>query len=376
MSGGPDTPGTEARSSAGLETARLHLADLPECIDMARRSFDQFAGDAGTGAVANWFDARISNNPWQRGLDGIGLGIRDGTRLIAFRAMFAQPWWINGRPTVIAFAAHTCIEPGYRGCGLGGRLIAASRDFADLTGSTSAGSLTQKVYKKQGFEAVGGESNDFFRLRASYEGSMKSRLGGALGQVVGGLCDAFTRGPEAALGGARGFRLEEPRLCSAEFDELWERSRAGFASCLERSSRYLNWRLFEHPTQPLSLVALRDASDRLRGYGIWHEVKYSKHVSCAVLRDLFCAKDDEEGLRAALFLIIRHWRRLGMTWVSLEVASKRLTRLFESLGYERQPSIGNRYHLHSRQVLKRETLADWFRSGLDGDYFDTRPSPQ
>jgi hypothetical protein len=286
--------------------------------------------------------------------------------------MAAQPWWIDGRSTVIAFAAHTCIEPSHRGHGLGSRLIASSRKFAEITGSTTAGNITQKVYRKRGFVAIGGEGNDFFRLRTSYVGSLQSRLGSTLGRALGGAADALSGDTGRHLDAAREFCLQPVTSCNDEFDELWARARGGYASCLERSSRYLNWRVFDFPTHPLSMLALRDRHGLLRGYGIWHEQRYSKYVSCAVLRDLFVAQDDEAALRHFLFLVIRHWRRLGMTWANLEVASERLTPLFASLGYEHIPSIGNRYHVHSQQALNRATLAGWFRSGLDGDYFDTR----
>lgn len=358
--------------TADSDVARLQLRDMPDCIDIVSRCFDCFEGDAN--AARNWFVSRIANNPWQQMLDGIGLGVRHRGVLIAFRAMFAQPWWIEGRTTVMAFGAHTCVEPAYRGYGLGGKLIAASREFASLTGSTSAGNITQGIYRKHGFATVGDAGNDFFRLRASYVGSLQSRLGSALGLALGGAIDTLSIGADRKLGGARGFRLEPVTSCTSEFDELWSRARAGYGSCLERTSRFLNWRLFEFPTHPLALVALRDGHDRLRAYGIWHQVRYSKHVSCAALRDLFVANDDEEARLSFMFLIIRHWRRLGITWVSLEVSTDRLTDLFKSLGYQRIPSIGNRYHVHSRHALSRATLDGWFRSGLDGDYFDTRPS--
>lgn len=373
MTAGIRGPADSAESSTSLEIVRLQQTDVPACIDIARRSFDQFDGDQD--AVANWFDARITHNPWQLALGGIGLGVRERGKLIAFRAMFAQPWWIEGRSTVIVFAAHTCIEPAYRGCGLGGQLIAASRAFSEVTGSTTAGNITQKVYRKQGFVAIGGEGNDFFRLRASYVGSLQSRLGSKLGRLAGSVADRLSASVEGRLGAVHGFRLASVVRCSEEFDDLWARARSGYTSCLERSSQYLNWRLFDFPTHALSLLALRDEHDRLRGYGIWHQLKYSEHVSCAVLRDLFGAIDDDESLRAFLALAIQHWRSLGISWVNLEVASHRLTRLFASLGCEQMPSIGNRYHVHSRQALSQEVLDGWFRSGLDGDYFDIR-APQ
>ena len=371
MTGGGGPSAVKGSLSTELAICRLHLNDLPDCIDIAHRSFEHFNGNADS--VRGWCNARITHNPWQRALDGIGLGVRDGGKLIAFRAMFAQPWWINGKSTTIAFAAHTCIEPAHRGHGLGGKLIAASRDFADLTGSTTAGDITQKMYRKQGFYAVGGEGNDFFRLRASYVGSMQSRLGGALGRVVGSVFDVLSTGSKQKFDIGRDWWIENLSHCSSEFDNLWMEAKIGYTSCLERSSRYLNWRLFEFPTHPLSLIALRDGRGQLRGFAVWHEIRYSKNVSCAVLRDLFVPENDDLAMRTIIHLAIRQWRRLGMTWVSLEVASTWLTRHFTSLGFEPIPSNGNRYHIHSRQAFDRATLEGWFRSGLDGDYFDTKP---
>lgn len=357
-----------ARPAAAFEFSLLRTQDIPDCVEIVRRAFAEFDGESD--AIANWFDARITHNPWQRALDGIGLGARDGGRLIAFRAMSAQPWWIEGKSTVIAFMANTSVDSAYRGCGLGGKLIANSRECAELTGTTTAGNITQKVYRKQGFVAIGGEGNDFFRLRASYVGSVQSRIGSKLGRLTGRVADTLSAGVERRLGTVRGFRLASVARCSEEFDDLWARARSGYTSCLERSSQYLNWRLFDFPTHPLSLLALRDEGGCLRGYGIWHQLKYSEHVLCAVLRDLFVAIDDDDAVRAFLALAIQHWRDLGITWVNLEVASNRLTRLFASLGCEQMPSIGNRYHVHSRQALSQEVLDGWFRSGLDGDYFD------
>jgi GNAT superfamily N-acetyltransferase len=355
---------------AALQVSRLRHQDIEACICVACASFDHFEHDADV--LRHWFEARVTRNPWQQAIDGIGVGIRHRGRLIAFRAMFAQPWWLEGRETVLAFAAHTSIDPAFRGAGLGSRLIAASRECAEITGSTSAGDITQKVYRKQGFFAIGGEGNDFFRLRVSYVGSMKSRLGAALGQWAGRACDALGTGVEVNLRDDRGFLLESVDRCDPEFDELWLRARAGYPSCLERSSRYLNWRLFDAPTHPLALLALRDVSRRLRAWGVWHELRYSRHVSCAVLRDLFVAVDDDVALDAFLRQAILHWRRCGLAWANLEVASPHMTQRFRAAGYEHVPSIGNRYHVHSRQPLAESTAGQWFRSGLDGDYFDTR----
>ena len=355
---------------AGLEVVRLRLEDIEDCIRLARASFEHFEHD--DDALRQWFAARVIGNPWQSAIDGMGVGARHEGRLVAFRAMFAQPWWLEGRETVVAFAAHTSIDPVYRGAGLGSRLIAASRDCARITGSTTAGDITQKVYRKRGFDAIGGAGNDFFRLRVSLGGSMASRLGAALGRPVGRLCDALLPGATQGLRGGHGFVIEPVVRCDAAFDALWARVRTGQTSCLVRSSHYINWRVFDQPTHPLALLALRDGDGRLRAWGAWHEQRYSAHVSSAVLRDLVVPEDDVAAQDAFLREAILHWRRRGMSWASLEVASPRLTQRFAELGFERLPSIGNRYHVHAQPPLAPSTLTGWFRSGLDGDYFDTR----
>jgi hypothetical protein len=73
-----------ASDSEALQVVRLRHEDIEDCIDLARGAFDQFADDADP--VRQWFDARVTNNPWQQAIDGIGVGIRHHGRLIAFRA--------------------------------------------------------------------------------------------------------------------------------------------------------------------------------------------------------------------------------------------------------------------------------------------------
>lgn len=365
--------GDAAAARDALEIVRLQPQAIDECVELVRTAFEEFAGSPEV--VRHWFEARVLNNPWQASLDGVGVGARDQGRLVAFRAMFGQPWWLRGQPVVAAFAAHTAIDPAYRGAGLGGRLVAASREFADLTGSTTAGAVTQKIYRRQDFVAIGGDSNDFFQLRVSYAGSLRSRLGGVAGGLAGQIADRLHAGAERSLVAGAGFVLAPMTRCTPEFDLLWVQGRDAYGSCLERSSRYLNWRLFEQPTQALALLGLRDRNARLRAYGVWHEQAYSEHVRCAVLRDLFCAAGDAEAVDAFLREAVLHWRALGISWARLEVAAPALTQRFSELGFERLASNGNRYQVHHRQPLAAATVHDWYRSGLDGDHFDTR-SPE
>ena len=343
--------------------------DLAECIELAGEGFEALANQRA--AVEQWFECRLRRNPWQTALPGFGVGIREpGGRLMGFRAMFAQPWWLDGRSTIVAFAAHTVVSSKARGRGLGGQLIDASRAFAAITGSTSAGDVTQRVYQHQGFAAIGGQDNGFFRFRCGYAGSMASRLGPWLGRMVGAVLDLRLATSLRGLTSVRDLQLTDVDRCGTEFDALWQQVRQHEMSCLERSSRYLNHRLFEAPTVALRLSALRERSLRLRAAAVWTTLSYSRYVRAAVLRDVICPVDDGPALRTLIGHLARRWRAEGLTWVNIESAAPALIDLWTELGYERLPSHGNRYWVHADPPLSAHQLERWHRSGLDGDYFD------
>ena len=355
----------------GLEVVTLTEADIAACVELVRSGFEEFQ-DRGP-AIRAWFDARIVHNPWQAALPGLGVGIRDGHGLIGFRAMFAQPWWLSGQSVVVAFAAHTAVDPRFRGQGLGTQLIDASRAVAVVSGSTSAGVVTQKAYQRLRFEPIGGSDNGFFSTRASYFGSLQRRLGPRMGKPLARLFDLRLCWRDRSLGATAGHWLESMTRCDDEVDRLWVRCRTFQASCLERSSRYLNWRIFERPTHPLCLSAMRDRAGSLRALAVWTTTSYAEGIESAVLRDLMWPADEDDTVRRLLKLLVAHWRSTGITWVSLEVSSEPLAKLFRALGYTSLPSNGNRYWIHSNTPLAEPVRRQWFRSGLDGDYFDVQP---
>ncbi|BBL60303.1 GNAT family N-acetyltransferase [Methylomonas koyamae] len=360
-------PETVTDTADPFQFRTLQPEDIGECIRIAIANFDEFRDHPQY--ISQWFERRIVHNPWQSSLPGPGVGVWHGSRLIGFRAMFAQPWWLNGKSTVIAFCANTSVDQQYRGKGLATQLISETKNFSAITGSVTAGDITQKAYRKLDYLPIGGESNDFFRLRIGYRGSWEKRVGKTMGRILGGAFDLGLSWRDRKLY-RHEFVLEETGHCGAEFDSLWDSAKAAYPSCLERSSRYLNWRLFEFPTCPLQLLALRDSNGELRAYAIWHRQSFADSVSMAVLRDVFYLPQDEPAIRGLLYHVFAYWRKNGISWGNLEVATPRLTALFKELGYEALGSHGNRYQIYSNPPLPDAVLSEWYRSGIDGDYFD------
>lgn len=321
--------------------------------------------------VSDFFQKRIIQNPYQNKIKNSGVGIWKDKRLVAFMGMFGQPWWIQGQNTVIGFAAYICVNPEYRGNGFGTKLINKSKECAVITGCTSLGVNTRPMYSKNGFHSIGKE-NDYFRDRVSYRLSLAKRLGSFAGYLLGSFWDLFLKpkGKDRKLMDSFNFSLV--RRCDESFDELWERAKGGYVSCLERSSEYLNWRLFDSPTCPLQLAGIYDSGGLLRSFGVWHTITFDQNIRTAVLRDLFSAIDDDEAIKALLLHLLVHWRNMGISWVNFEVVHPRITQIFQTLGFEYVPWEGNRYHIHADCELNDNTWIGWFRSGLDGDYMDLK----
>lgn len=356
---------------AGFELAQLPVEALSECLQVVDRGFDELQGRGES--VRRWFEQRVLSNPWQSALPGIGIGLRRQGELVALRAMFAQPWWLEGRETVVAFAAHTAVLPAYQGQGLGRHLVDASRSVTHLTGSTTAGNVTQKLYARLGFHPVGGDDNGFFRRRISLVGALRSRLGATVGTPLGRVLDPSFALLEWHLRAPRGWRLHPVDRCGAEFDSLWAAVRASERSCLRRDAAFLQWRLFDRPTASLRLSALRDQQGRLRAAATWAVQRYSQHVRAASLRDILCPGDEAETLVALTGSLLAQWRDEGLSWASIEVSSPRLRRFFSESGFTPVSSNGNRYWVAGHDALPVATLDAWYRSGLDGDYFDIEP---
>lgn len=343
----------------------LTESDLPECVALGSHTFG-----LGKNSLEDWVQRRLFRNPYQANVHGFGIGAREkiGGTLVAYRMMLGQPWWLDSEPVMIAFAAHTAVASHLRGMGVGKELTRRSAMCAYITGSSSSGIVTQNIYKKAGFYAIG-EDNDFFRYRISFRNSFKKRIG-YLGDSIGCLIDRLLRSPSRQEASPCTFSLVT--RCDERFDQLWSDARKGYGSCLERSSSYLNWRIFDEPTCPLWLGALHEkGTGRLRAYAVWHVQAFDKYIRMAVLRDLFSLRDDDTAREALIDRLLGYWHESGISWASFEIAHPVITSLFRRLGFEHVPSKGSRYHINpASRELGARFRHDWFRSGLDGDYLD------
>jgi GNAT superfamily N-acetyltransferase len=357
------------KSKHDLTSGSLNAEHMNEYIDLVVETFK-----VEKHLVAEWFQNRLIKNPYQHKLPGLGVALWDKDKLIGCRGIFAQPWWLENRSTFIAFYAHTSIKREYRKQGLGIELIKKSAEYAPISGSTSSGVATQPIHQKLGYFPVGND-NDFFTSRISYRHAFVKRLRSRIGGEIASVVEFFDKmRKKNVLSASKEFDFQLITRCDSKFDSLWERAKRGYPSCFERSSAYLNYRIFDCPTCPLHLAGIYEGNGPLRAFGIWHVVSFDKHSRMAVLRDLFSEIDDREALKAFLAHVIEYWVNNGISWARFELAHPRLTSFFRSLGFKHVPSRGNRYYMFSHLPIGQRTRSEWFRSGLDGDYFDLNDS--
>jgi hypothetical protein len=319
--------------------------------------------------IADWFQKRMLDNPFQHGVRGFGVGAWAGSQLIAEYGVLGQPWWLEGKEIIAGFGTNWVVRSEYQGKGLGNELGRRALACAPIIGATWTGIQTQGMMKKAGYLPLA-SGNDSFRTRVSFRESLVKRLGKLIGGAAGFVFDLSLLLREIRWAGSHRFRFELVDRCDGRFDDLWESARNGYRSCLVRTSAYLNWRVFDASTCPLHLASLSDQDGRLRALSVWHVQSFDENVRMAVLRDLFGAPNDETALRTLLVETIGHWRREGISWANLEVAHPVVTALFQQLGMEALGSRGCRYLFHPCRSISEEAWRTWFRSGLDGDYYD------
>ena len=218
---------------------------VPESIELVSSVFKIDAR-----IVADWFQKRMLDNPYQHGVRGFGIAAWADSQLIAEYGVLGQPWWLEGREIIAGFGTNWVVRSEYQGKGLGHELGRRAIACAPIIGATWTGVQTQGMMKKAGYIPLA-SGNDSFRARISFRQSLIKRVGTLVGGAAGSVLDLLLRLREKQWGTFSGFRFELVNRCDGRFDDLWQRARRDYQSCLVRTSAYLNWRVFDAPTCPL-----------------------------------------------------------------------------------------------------------------------------
>ena len=212
---------------------------------------------------------------------------REGDTLLGQMATMPFLMWWGDREVSASAGNDYFVRKSAQGRGIG---IALSNRWADEVDVALALGLTPSSYPlfKKIFTDVGPVPSYLKILDAT--AVAKRKWGALAGAVAGPLLGAglavFARGPE----GPRDVEVRAVEAFSDEYDGLWLRARASFATCVRRDARYLRWKYLACPFRQYRVLEARKGGT-LTGFAVIRE-EGDAPFRRGVIADLFADTED------------------------------------------------------------------------------------
>ncbi len=135
------------------------------------------------------------------------------------------------------------------------------------------------------------------------------------GKVAGAVAAPFSRASMWVVGRRRGPIPGDPEVkpageIGAEYDELWQRARAGFAMCVRRDAAYLRWRYRRAPNQRYDILEAR-RSGELVGFAVSRQEDH-QGMRLGWIVDLFATQGDGATRDALIGNVMSAFSRAGV----------------------------------------------------------------
>lgn len=219
----------------------------------------------------------------------------EGDQLIAQYSLIPTPLSLWGRPTVAGKTENCMSHPEYRGSGL---YSAHEREcfekeketysFFFTTAGQVAGGAVGRVRTRLGYVAFDdwvnytlwmrvGRLRDDLRAIIAAKGTVRMALAPVLSMLLATVlqtCSHLRRRRRC------GYRVAVHGPADAPLEDiagLWKRNRRHYGISVDRSARYLQWRVNDDPHVEHEYLTMRD-DDRLLGYVIYFVQRDTLHV--------------------------------------------------------------------------------------------------
>lgn len=289
---------------------------------------------------------------------------KSGDEILGQMATMPFPMWWGDREVRASAGNDYFVRKDAQGRGIG---IALSNKWADEVDVALALGLTPSSYPlfKKIFRDVGPVPAWVKPLDGV--AIAKKRLGPILGALAA---------PGAVLGVALlsrspalrdyGVDVHETTDVTADFDELWRRARASFATVVRRDARYLKWKYLDCPFREYRILAARRGAD-LAGYTVIRE-EGEPGFKRGVIADLFCDTKDEGVQDALIAAAIDEFRQRHLVRAEMYCMNRRLSASLQRHGF-RSGTTAVQYCIAYRGASADllSDLSDWNLVLGDGD---------
>lgn len=253
---------------------------------------------------------------------------REGDTLLGQMATMPFPMWWGDREVTASAGNDYFVRKSAQGRGIG---IALSNRWADEVDVALALGLTPSSYPlfKKLFTDVGPVPS-FLKILDSTAVARKKwgTVAGTLaGPVLGIGLTLLSKSP--ALADDVDVRAVDD--FSGEYDDLWSRAHASYASCVRRDARYLRWKYLACPFRQYRVLEARRRGT-LSGYAVIRN-EGDQSFTRGVIADLFCDTTDLGTQDALLAAAIADFAAKGLVRAEAYCFNRRLAAAFRRHGF-------------------------------------------
>ncbi len=206
------------------------------------------------------------DNPAASGLVSVG---KDGEEIIGMIGFVPAKMKVGDRSAIGYQALDTVVSPAARGkfafVRMGQAFYEKAPKLVDFVYGFPNAAAARGWFSRLGWTHLGMAPFLVKPLRAGY--------------VLKRFFPAWVDFPLSLIGGKLD-GVEKLDTFDASVDELWTKFSSAIGCGVVRDSRYLNWRLFQHPTAEYETWALRDSEGAIRSFVTTHVAhKHGGHIA-------------------------------------------------------------------------------------------------
>jgi GNAT superfamily N-acetyltransferase len=253
---------------------------------------------------------------------------REGDTLLGQMATMPLPMWWGDREVRASAGNDYFVRKSAQGRGIG---IALSNRWADEDDVALALGLTPSSYPlfRKLFTDVGPVPSYLKILDAT--AVAKKKWGTVAGAVAGPLLGLGLSLISRSPGQAKDVEVQPVEAFSDEYDDLWLKARASFATCVRRDARYLRWKFLACPFRAYRVLEARK-SGALSGYAVLRD-EGDAAFTRGVIADLFCDTTDIATQDALIAAAISDFSTKRRVRIEVYCFNQRLARAFRRHGF-------------------------------------------
>ena len=270
---------------------------------------------------------------------------RDGRAVGQVGTMPVSLWWEN-QEVRASWGIDYFVAPEAEGLGYSIELVKAWMHSVDVALVMGLAPTSYLICKRLGFRDLG--HVPFFTAVLDPAAIVRRRWGRLAGGVASPVSAAL-RVMRSRQRAARGIELVEAGDIGADYDELWDRVRAGFAACVRRDAAYVRWRYRAAPHRSYDVLEARRA-DTLSGFIVTCEEDY-RGLRLGWIVDVFAVPGDARAHEALIGGAMQRFAQAGVARAQVFTQDERLAAPLKRHGFARGAS-------HSRLCVRPNGVTD------------------